>query len=249
MFSFLKKPAPSAPSAIDELTFAIGDIHGRIDLFEKMLAEIRIDAASCVTKPRIVLLGDYIDRGPDSRGVIERIIELGQSRWCDVIPLRGNHEQAMLDFLNDATGGPIWLSHGGLETLKSYGVARPLGNSDHEDWPEIQHALLSCMGLKHFEFLTSLKAYYVQDDYLFVHAGVQPGLPLVEQTEKTLLWIREPFLSAKKAASRVVVHGHTPTPAAEDKTWRINVDTGAYATGVLTAVRLEGTSRAFISVR
>ncbi len=247
MFSIFKRPKPDALSATDQPTFAIGDIHGRIDLFDKMLVEIRSRTLAPYVKPRIVLLGDYIDRGSDSRGVIERIIELRQSRWCHVTALRGNHEQAMFAFVNDGTCGPAWLSRGGLATLKSYGVQPPSLEAD--TWQQAQRALLLAMGLTHYEFLASLQSYYLQDDYMFVHAGVLPGVPLAQQTDKELLWIREPFLKAEKATDRVVVHGHTPRAEPENNPWRINVDTGAYATGVLTAVKLEGTSREFVSVR
>ena len=248
MFSFFKRHKPSALSATDQPTFAIGDIHGRIDLFDKMLAEIHSRIVSLRVKPRIVLLGDYIDRGSDSRGVIERIIELRQSRWCHVTALRGNHEQAMFSFVTEGTCGPAWLSKGGIATLKSYGVQPPQGLQT-DTWELAQSALLLAMGRSHYEFLASLQSYYLQDDYMFVHAGVQPGLSLAEQTDREFLWIREPFLNAEKATTRVVVHGHTPSAEPENKPWRINVDTGAYATGVLTAVRLEGTSREFLSVR
>jgi serine/threonine protein phosphatase 1 len=238
----------SRPSTEGQTIYAVGDIHGRLDLLQVLLAQIEADAASSTAcgKSLLIFVGDYIDRGPASKGVIDRIIDTRRSRTFEVRCLMGNHERTLLDFLNDAAIGPIWATHGGIETLVDYGVSAPPIGAGSDAWAKARGAFEAQLPRRHLEFLSSLKSYTVCGDFLFVHAGVRHGVPLGEQTERDLLTIRQDFLTKKTPFEKVVVHGHTPVEAAYSGPHRINIDTGAYATGVLTAVRLLGDQRGFL---
>ena len=236
-------------SRIDRLTYAIGDIHGYDDLFERMLDRIRADAEGLGERPRLVLLGDYIDRGPASRQVIERIARLQQAPWCEVVALMGNHEEAILRFLADPGFGDTWREWGGAATLQSYGVTMPCLADDADIWAEARDGFARALPSQHLDLVRSLPASFQAGDYLFVHAGVNPDEPLSAQGPETFMYIRGRFLRADKACDYVVVHGHTPSKQPEDLPWRIGVDTGVYFTGVLTAVRLRGDERVMLQVR
>ena len=160
----------------------------------------------------------------------------------------GNHEDALLRFLDDPSIGPDWIEHGGAETLKSYGVDPP-HRTNPVTWTDVRDRFAQALPDDHLVFFQGLEHYAVVGDYIFAHAGVRPNVALEQQTTQDLIWIRRPFLEVDKASDRVVVHGHTPTETPHMGRWRIGVDTGAYATGVLTAVRLMGTERAFLSTR
>jgi serine/threonine protein phosphatase 1 len=232
--------------------YAVGDIHGRLDLLQSLLAKIEKDASLASKpdrRPMIVFVGDYVDRGPSSRAVIDRILAVQRARRFEVSALRGNHENTLLEFLRDPMVGPIWTLHGGTETLLDYGVTPPAADSGVEAWETARQAFGARLPRPHLEFLQGLRARLVVGDYLFVHAGVRPGVPLSEQSEHDLLTIRRDFLARETPFEKLVVHGHTPTEAPFSGPYRINVDTGAYATGVLTAVRLEGSSRRFLQAR
>jgi serine/threonine protein phosphatase 1 len=221
---------------------AVGDVHGRADLLDSLLDEIETlyrDRAL-----RYVFLGDYVDRGPDSKGVIERLIALRERR-PDTVFLKGNHEQALLESARNPLQAEAWLSWGGREPLISYGVEPPPFDSP----VPLGGRLLCAMPQSHLSFLRSLKLSHLEDGHLFVHAGLDPEKPLDEQDEQDLLWIRDRFRFGGEGAfpDLVVVHGHTPQDAPEDLPWRINVDTGAVWTSVLTAVCLEGGKRRFVS--
>ena len=233
---------------VSGVVYAIGDLHGRLDLFEKLIDLVREDAAGLAAEeqPVIVLLGDYIDRGPESAGCIERSVRLCAETWCSVKALKGNHEEALLLFLKDVDVGRNWIQHGGAATLQSYGVDL----TSQPDWSTAQAAFARAFPPEHLRFMLALQPYYQQGDYVFVHAGVRPGRALEQQSEADLLWIREAFLNVETPLEgKVVVHGHTPTPGPELKRGRINVDTGAYASGVLTAVRLRGFERTILQAR
>jgi serine/threonine protein phosphatase 1 len=234
-------------SRIDRLTYAIGDVHGCYEAFCHLLKEIKKDAKALGEKPRLVLLGDYIDRGPNSKEVIERIIDLSREEWCDLVPLLGNHEMIMLNFILDAHYGGSWVEYGGGATLLSYGVQPPKARISTDEWEEIRAAFTQVVPASHLKLLTEVELKFQAGDYLFVHAGVKPGTPLEDQGAETLLWIRKEFLLAPKACDYVVVHGHTPTESAVNQAWRIGVDTGAYATGMLSCVRLNQATRKIIS--
>lgn len=243
-------PTPVGPLASvgDRLVYAVGDIHGRLDLLNGLLAQIGADAieARPARQPLLIFLGDYVDRGPHSRGVIDRIIDLKAEAGFEVKTLMGNHEDQMLSFLEDARHGPAWAEFGGGDTLASYGVAAPSPRAKIKDWEVAREALSAAIPTTHMTFLLSLGMSVALDDYFFAHAGVKPSIPLDDQLRRDLLWVREEFLSAPGPFGKVVVHGHTPTVKPYDGAYRIGIDTGAYATGVLTAVRLYQDTRTML---
>lgn len=236
-------------SHIDRLTYAVGDIHGYDALFERMVAEICVDADRLNERPRIVLLGDYVDRGPASRQVIERIERLQAAPWCDLVALKGNHEAAMLRFLAEPEFGEIWREWGGGATMASYGVTMPYMAGGFDIWDDVRDAFSRAVPEAHKAFVARMPVSYSAGDYLFVHAGVNPDEPLAAQDGETFMYIRGRFLRSPKACDYVVVHGHTPMEEPENLDWRISIDTGIYFTGVLTAVRLHGDERAMLQVR
>jgi serine/threonine protein phosphatase 1 len=216
---------------------AIGDVHGHLALLEPILnrAERRA-AAEPASRHVIVLLGDLVDRGPDTRGVIERLCR--GVRGCELVTLRGNHEDAMLAFLTGGEERMHWLSYGGIETLLSYDIEVPdrlTGTSEDA----VRRALADKLPAHHRRFLEAMPLSVTIGDYFFVHAGVRPGRSLADQSPVDLVWIREPFLSWREPFEKVVVHGHTPVRDPELLPNRINLDTGAFATGRLTAAVLE----------
>lgn len=236
-------------SAISQLTYAIGDIHGYDDLFERLIDRIRVDAEIMGARPRIVLLGDYIDRGPASRQVLERILRLEAATWCDAVVLMGNHEHVLLRFLEEPELGATWREWGGAATLASYGVAMPYMANDASIWRDIRDRFLAEMDRPHLDLLRRLPASFSDGDYIFVHAGVDPDRPLREQGPETFMYIRGRFLRAEQACYKVVVHGHTPQEPQIETPWRIGIDSGVYFSGVLSAVRLNGTERRLLQVR
>lgn len=227
--------------------YAVGDIHGRLDLLTGMLARIRGDlAARPHPRPLVVFLGDYVDRGPDSRGVIEALIGF---RAGDIPTafLLGNHDRYVLAYLDDPDWYDLtfhWLADnlGGAATLASYGVpganpARPAATRD---------PFAAAFPASHRAFLDSAALSIRHGAYVFAHAGIRPGVPLAEQDPDDLVWIREPFLTATEDFGFKVVHGHTIARAVEHHPNRIAVDTGAFRTGVLSCVVLEGSEVALL---
>jgi serine/threonine protein phosphatase 1 len=240
-------PPPGEPARLPEdlRLYAIGDVHGRADLLRRLHDMIRADAAAAPQpQRRIVYLGDYIDRGPEVREVIELILQEPLDGFARVF-LKGNHEDAMLRFLDEAAIAPLWFGCGGIATLLSYGVGMPASEAE-EDLKETQAALREALPAAHLAFLQELALSYTAGDYFFAHAGVRPGVPLDQQQPEDLLWIREPFLSAPGYFGKVVVHGHSIAFAPELRPNRIGIDTGAFATGRLTALVLAGDSRALL---
>ena len=232
------------------LVYAVGDIHGRADLLERMLAQIADDAARRPDFAKyIIYLGDYVDRGPDSALVVERLLA-GPPPGFGAIHLKGNHEVALLDFLNDVRIGPTWFADniGGGMTVASYGVLPPADPNDPDHLAAAQAHFRAALPAAHRAFLTKdLRTHVTIGDYLFVHAGVRPGVPLAEQREEDLLWIRRDFLNSTADHGKIVVHGHTIAPEPEQRANRIGIDTGAYATGRLTCLALEGAEQRFLS--
>ncbi len=232
-----------------ERIYAIGDLHGRVDLLDRLLAGIEADLRTFDgERTRLVFLGDYVDRGPRSKETLDRLIEI-KSRYEHTSFILGNHEDAMLSFLQDPIIGEVWLDFGGIETLDSYGVAPPSPRSSPVALRSARDALEGAIPEGHLDFLEDLELSASFGDYFFVHAGVRPGIALEAQERSDMLWIREEFLSSDWSPGKIVVHGHTPAEKPALARWRIGVDTGAYATGRLTSVVLEGSSRRFLSTR
>jgi serine/threonine protein phosphatase 1 len=184
-----------------------------------------------------VFLGDYIDRGPSSRQTIDLLIDRG--RRHESIFLKGNHEAFLFEVLQDASRLDAWKDYGGFQTLMSYGLA-PSIKPDRKEQNELVQALQHCMPHEHRRFFSSLRPSFFCGDFFFAHAGVKPGIPLRRQREEDLLWIRNEFLQSDEDFGKFVVHGHTPVPKPEFRTNRINIDTGAYATGILTLLTIQG---------
>jgi len=223
--------------------YAIGDIHGRADLLETLLDQIEKDLNRSSSVPLFVFLGDYIDRGPDSRGVIEQIIALSAKHR--VVCLKGNHEVFILDYLADPNGLEAWHRYGAFYTLTSYGIVlSDVGPGVQR--PVIVTPLASAMPQTHLSFLKKLYLSFTFGDFFFVHAGVRPKVPLAKQAEEDLLWIREDFLLYEESFEKIIVHGHTPVRQPEVFSNRINIDTGAYATGRLTCLVIEGRDLNFL---
>ena len=226
-----------------ERVYAIGDIHGRRDLFEALIEAVESDdAARESAATTIVLLGDLVDRGPDSAGVVESAWNWKQRRKVRI--LAGNHEEMFLRSFFDTEMLRHFLRHGGRETLLSYGIDRnELKLATLEETQKLME--LAVPGRDRI-FMDNFEDMITIGDYLFVHAGIAPGVALDEQKRQDLRWIREPFLSHAKPFGPIVVHGHTITGAPEERNNRIGIDTGAYNSGVLTALMLEGGSREYI---
>lgn len=220
--------------------YAVGDIHGRFDCLAKLEDRIADYEASALPsrESMVIFLGDYVDRGPSSREVLQRLA-LGKFAGLPARYLLGNHEDAMLGFLETPDAYADWLSYGGMATLASYGV-RPPARLDANGLSRIRCDLLHAVPPEHIGFLRTLELSMQLGDYLFVHAGVRPGLPLDQQRRTDLLTIREPFLSSKTPLPWRVVHGHTVLPEPIVEEFRISLDTGAYATGRLSCAVIVG---------
>lgn len=228
--------------------YAIGDIHGRDDLLAELLARIDADSDQRGAAKRVlVFLGDLVDRGSSSAEVVERL-RTYKSAGTRLVFLAGNHEEVLLRIIDGEAGlVPDWLRFGGAECLLSYGAdPQRLRKMAPDSAIELIRAAVPA---SHVEFLRSFDDTFRAGDYLFVHAGIRPGIPLAEQAPSDLRWIREPFLTDRAEHGFVVVHGHTIREAVEQRANRIGIDTGAYRTGVLTAVGLEGTDRWFLEAR
>ncbi len=241
-----KKDLPRVPEG--QRVYAVGDVHGRSDLFGAMVdaIEAEIDEAGPEgIEARIVLLGDLVDRGPDSAGVIDLAKRWRKKRNLHI--LCGNHEEMFLKSFEDKETLRHFLRHGGRETLMSYGVERKAFSKS--SLGELQVRMGEAVPAKHRKFVSNFEDMVQVGDYLFVHAGIKPGVELEKQKKQTLRWIREPFLSHKGSHGVVVVHGHTITDDPVDAGNRIGIDTGAYASGRLTALVLEGRERRYLTVR
>ena len=219
------------------VVYAIGDIHGCYDQLVALERQIADDARAIAGERWIVTLGDYIDRGPQSARVVSHLMKPldGFKR----IALAGNHEQMMLGFLADPVGNAQWLEFGGLDTALSYGLRQRTSPAGSRWLRGVATDLASLIPEAHLQFLSHLPVSLSLPGYQFVHAGMRPGIPAGEQAEDDLLWIREPFLEGGGIEGEIVVHGHTPELEPQLRPWRIGIDTGAFAGGPLTAVRLQ----------
>lgn len=233
------------------IVYAIGDVHGCYDLLIPLLEAIVTDAAALTpAEPALMIfIGDYIDRGPRSAEVLSALVWLSRHAAVEVIFLRGNHEAMLLTFLEQPFRALPWLQHGGAETLASYGVLVPDKDVVENCW-RLRNEFMDRMPASHLDFLRDLPTQVTCGDYVFVHAGLRPGVPLARQEVEDILWIRDDFLAGEHKFEKVVVHGHTWTDDNPEITrYRIGIDTGAYATGTLTAVRLSDSSVEFFQTR
>jgi serine/threonine protein phosphatase 1 len=235
-----RRKTPSVPPGTR--VYAIGDVHGRLDLLEAILRSVELDDRTRgPADTRVVMLGDLIDRGPHSGQILEYLSTRPPS-FATFHFLAGNHEQAMVESLEEgadprSTG---WLKYGGLETLLSYGVP---ADAFELTGSLLRDEIMRCVPDQHIDFLRRFEDMRIIGDYLFVHAGIRPGKPLNRQKRRDLLWIRDSFLNDETDHGYMVVHGHTITPEPVFASNRIGLDTGAYMSGVLTALGLEGSER------
>jgi serine/threonine protein phosphatase 1 len=245
MFGLADEDRPPAVPA-GQRVYAIGDIHGRLDLFDALIAAVEADDAEAIkARTTVVLLGDLVDRGPDSAGVIARAREWKERRRLRV--LAGNHEEMFLLSFQKKDVLRHFLRFGGKETLESYGIAANPKNK--KELETLQEAMHDRVPPEDLEFIREMEERIVIGDYAFVHAGIVPEIALDKQKGADLRWIREPFLSSEQRHSHVIVHGHTIYAKPELRENRIGIDTGAFASGRLTALVLEGTGRRFIQTR
>lgn len=244
-----RAPAPLAAPRVPAGTrlYAIGDIHGRVELLRSLRHVIQADAAQhTATRNLLICLGDYVDRGGDSRAVIDMILDETMPGF-ECIYLKGNHEDTLLAFLEDETIGPGWLMQGGgAATLYSYGVRPPQSPADTAALRRTQSDLAERLPAAHLGFLRNLPLFHVEGDYIFVHAGLRPDVPFDRQTSDDMLWIRDEFLRSDTSFGKIVVHGHSITDAPDIRPNRIGIDTGAFASGRLTCLVLDGTERSFL---
>lgn len=252
MFKLLKRIAKQAPAqndasvGADRRVYAIGDIHGRADLFDDLLGQIdRDDRARGPSNSELVLLGDLIDRGPQSAQVVARAMEMANS-GMPIRMLKGNHEEVfIMAARGDIKATRFFCRIGGIETILSYGLSQ--AEYAAMDFQELNQWLLNHIPRDHVDFLDGFEDMIEIGDYLFVHAGIRPDVPLDQQKPSDLRWIREEFLSHKADLGKVVVHGHTITEDVDEQGNRIGIDTGAYNSGKLTAIGLEGVERWYLS--
>ena len=243
LFARDHRVVPDAAVPAGQRVYAVGDIHGRRDLFEALIAAIEADdAASGPADTTVILLGDLVDRGPDSAGVIARAREWQRRRKVRI--LAGNHEEMFLTSFDKVETLKHFLRFGGKETVLSYGIdPQAYQVASVEEVQDMMHAAVPAEDRAYLESFEDMIAI---GDYLFVHAGILPGIAFEEQQKRDLRWIRQPFLSHAESFGAVIVHGHTISDEPQDRGNRIGIDTGAYLSGRLTALVLEGSSRRYL---
>lgn len=242
-----KRISASVPEG--KAVYAIGDVHGRLDLLLQLLEQVTDDAERHPEDMErcLIFLGDYVDRGPESCGVVEALRSLRLSEFGCIF-LLGNHEDAMLDFLDGRSDGLGWLSQGGLETLISYEVPLRTLPNNAAAAAELRELFQAAFPPLHMDFLRGCSVSHCEGDYVFVHAGVRPGREFAKQDRRDLLWIREDFLRVTvPLPGKVVVHGHTICDVPQDLGHRIDIDTGAFVSGRLSCLVLRGQSRRFLA--
>jgi serine/threonine protein phosphatase 1 len=247
LFSRAEAAAPKGSCApAGQRLYAIGDIHGRLDLLDDLLAQIEADdqARGTDATSRLIFLGDLVDRGPASRGVVERVMKL-MAGSSNVTCLKGNHEELLIRaWEGDRQSAGILNRNGGRETMLSYGVDEAA--YDEADLGGLVDLIGAHVPPTHIAFLDVLSDWIEAGDYIFVHAGIRPGRALEDQRGSDLRWIRDDFTQFRGDHSHMVIHGHTILEAIDEQPNRIGIDTGAFATGRLTAIGLEGSDRWFL---
>lgn len=241
-----RKTITATPSKApkDCVIWAIGDIHGRVDLLRPLVKAVMTEMELSQADRRVlVFLGDYIDRGPHSKQVMDVLAEVSAQASCEVHLLRGNHEDRFMAFMADPSTGPAWCGYGGSETLHSYGLRPPSAHEGPAAWAATSSALVETLPADHRRLLGGMKTCLMVGDYFFAHAGARPDVLLSDQDPSDLMWIRDDFLQSPVGFDHVIVHGHSPCDVVHSDGRRIGIDTGAYATGRLTALRLEGGDR------
>ena len=250
MLGWLKGERRRGPAAAPRVpagsrVYAVGDIHGRADLLRQIHQLIHEDAyAQQAERNVVVYLGDYIDRGPHSPEVLDILIHEPLPGFQSV-HLAGNHEDTLLRFLGDGSVVELWLEYGGIPTLHSYGVKPPVLESSR-DILRAQEELREKLPPEHLRFMRGLALSHTEGDWFFVHAGCKPGVPLEAQVPEHALWIRGEFLGCEKDFGKIVVHGHTVTDEPVVRRNRIGIDTGAFASGRLTCLVLDGENWSFL---
>lgn len=232
----------------DTVIYAIGDIHGCLGLLAAIQDRIAEDARRrSARRKEVVYLGDYVSRGEDSRGVVDRVREWRPDGF-ERITLKGNHEDLLLRFLaGELDAGRHWFDYDGLDALAGYGVAIPDRRARDDTSVAVLRERFACALPKpHLDFFRSLRTGYRAGDYCFVHGGVRPGVPLTKQSDHDRMWIRKSFLDSDADHGAVIVHGHSISAQPVVRHNRIGIDTGAYHSGVLTCLVLDGTTRSFL---
>ncbi|MBY8977316.1 serine/threonine protein phosphatase [Rhodobacteraceae bacterium NNCM2] len=246
LFGNRKPTRFDAPIEVERRIYAVGDIHGRLDLLTDLVDEIRSDARAYDGTPEIVFMGDYIDRGEDSRAVLDFLMALRADPAFDVTFLMGNHERMMLDFLLVPEMGARWLRFGGLQTLMSYGTSTHGSVNEPGALEKIQAGLIKALG-PHRDFIEQMKLSHMSGNVLFAHAAANPGRPADGQSDDCLLWGHPKFFDQIRDDGVWVVHGHTVVDEPSAENGRIAVDTGAYFSNRLTAARLDGGEVVFLT--
>ena len=240
-----KKPWKKNPRLPKGLRiYAVGDVHGHDYALKDVFSRIDADrAARPITRPVEIFLGDYVDRGPASREVLDRLVSRNHEH--EMVLLKGNHEALFLDFFKNPSLLDNWRQYGGLQTLISFGL-KPSINPSEMEQQELARKLAETVPTERRSFIANLPSSFTCGDFFFVHAGVRPRIALEKQKEEDLLWIRDDFLFHEGNFKKIIVHGHTPVPEPDIRSNRINLDTGAYATGKLTCMVIEGDTIGFI---
>jgi len=230
--------------------YVIGDIHGRADLLRWLHIRIKADASDrpASTSAILVYLGDYVDRGPGSQDVIDILVH-NRFPEFERIFLKGNHDDALLQFLEDPATGSGWFAMGGLQTLLSYSVSVPSGVATPERLEDVRRGLKAALPKAHLDFLSRLELSYEAGDYFFAHAGILPNRSLARQDPADFLWGDKAFLRSKKMHEKIIVHGHFVSSEPDVRANRIGIDTGAYFSNQLTCLVLEGQSRRFLQTK
>ncbi len=240
--------APSGRTPPGTVVYAIGDIHGRCDLLEAIQRGIAVDAKLRPARRRVIVyLGDYISRGGDSRGVVE-MVRGHQLDGSEVVTLKGNHEDLLLRYLGgDFVAAKHWFDYDGLDALSDFGVETVDRQARDDATVELlRRRFAAALTPRELEFFRGLRVSHREGSYHFVHAGVRPGVALDSQTDHDQMWIRERFLNSGDDHGATVIHGHCIAAEPEIRANRIGIDTGAYRSGVLTCLVLDGTERAFL---